>query len=311
MSDEFELFDAIDGFIAYISSIEGLSAQTVRAYASHLDAYARWCEREAVVGLNPTAAQVRSYVSYMRRSGYSPKTISSHLSALRSMFRWLDLEGFSCGAAVVSLATPKISRDLPAVLSTTQLNAILSIPGSDPAGKRDAAMLELFIASGARISELARLDVADVSFSNHTVTLFGKGSKQRIVPLYRRALNKCLAYLEQGRPALLERAHSSYHTDKMFISFRGKAMSADALRARFGRLRSEAGLPSNVTPHVMRHTFATMLLDGGADLRCVQELLGHASLSTTQIYTHVAPERLKASLKLSHPRGEEAGMGNS
>lgn len=298
------LYEAIDGFIAYISVIEGLSPETVRAYGQHLEAYARWCSDRGIDGLRPQVREARSYVSYLKKAGYAPKTIAAHLSSLRSMFHWLDLEGFSCGEAVCSLLTPKTPKELPVVLSRSQLDAILAVPDDSPEGMRDGALLELLIASGARISELSRLEIGDISNEDRTIRLHGKGSKERCVPLYRAALEVYDRYLKKGRTVLLSRAGSSYSTDRVFISARGKAMSPDAIRKRFYHLRSSAGLSTDITPHSLRHTFATLLLDGGADLRCVQELLGHESLSTTQIYTHVAPERLKASLRLSHPRGE-------
>ena len=300
------LYDGIDDFIAYVSRVEGLSPETVRAYGQHLEAYARWCVRTDVDGLHPSARDLRRYLAELKAAQYAARTVSAHLSALRSLFRWLALEGVVSEDAAAAISAPKLPKPLPHTLSDAQMDALMAAPEQGSAeGLRDAAMLELFIATGARISELARLDVGNLDLKEGTARLFGKGSKERIVPLYRRAVDKTRAYLTDGRPKLLaarkgsdERARKS-----LFISARGRAMDAAALRYRFDVLKRRAGIPSDITPHAMRHTFATDLLAGGADLRSVQELLGHTSLSTTQIYTHLTPDRLKAALHQAHPRG--------
>ncbi len=526
-----ELLAQIDDFIVFISCVEGLSPETVRAYGQHLEAYADWCVSRAVDGLDPSSRDLRSYLAEFRRDGRASTTVAAHLSALRSFFRWLEYSGHVDGldpssrdlrsylaefrrdgrasttvaahlsalrsffrwleysghragavplatvapkqrrelphvltasttvaahlsalrsffrwleysghragavplatvapkqrrelphvltaeelaalfwleysghrAGAVPLATvaPKQRRELPHVLTAEELAALFDAPDlSCPAGLRDAAMLELFIATGARISELSRLELGDVCVAERQVRLLGKGSKERIVPLYARAIevyerylengrpnlrlelgDVCVAerqvrllgkgskerivplyaraievyerYLENGRPNLLRapalggdacravfvsdrgRAMNSdalrYRFDVLkrkagissditphatpalggdacravFVSDRGRAMNSDALRYRFDVLKRKAGISSDITPHAMRHTFATELLGGGADLRSVQELLGHASLSTTQIYTHLTPDRLKSAVARAHPRG--------
>ena len=309
-ADQERLLDAIDAFAEYILRVEGLSPETERAYCAHLEAYARWCARMEVDGLEPTQRDLRRYLAELRSARYASRTVSAHLSALRSFFHWLDLEGIAHTDAVDALMAPKLEKTLPTVLSKEQMEALFAAPEADtPDGIRDAAMLEVFYATGARISEVAALDVGDIDFGQRTARLFGKGSKERIVPLYRRAMEAVARYLEDARPVLLAKGGGSAvqgGRDPLFISTRGQAMGASALRYRFDVLKRRAGLPSDVTPHSMRHTFATDLLEGGADLRSVQELLGHASLSTTQIYTHLAPERLKSTLHQAHPRaGDE------
>ncbi len=298
--------NALDGFIAYISQVEGLSPETVRAYSSHLEAYGAWAARAEANALNPTMPELRRYLADLRRGGYAPRTVSAHLSALRTFARWLKLEGIADPQAVFSLVTPKIPKSLPKTITAAQMDSLLAAPdATTPEGMRDAAILELFYATGARISELARLDLEDVHAGNKTVRLFGKGSKERIVPVYRRALDKLMRYVESGRPELLAAAGrtetpGTWHP--LFISARGNRMDANAIRYRFKALARKAGIPHDISPHAMRHTFATDLLAGGADLRSVQELLGHASLSTTQIYTHLTPERLKSAVAQAHPR---------
>lgn len=298
------LYDAIDDYVAYISRVEGMSPETVRAYSQHLEAYARWSERSQVDGLHPHARMLRGYLAEFRSAGYAGRTVAAHLSALRSFFRWLNLEGIVDTDVVGALATPKLNKPLPHTLTMAELDLLMKAPEKETAeGQRDAAMLELFIASGARISELARLSVGDIDEREGFVRLFGKGSKERIVPLYRRAIDAVMDYVHDGRIQLVEEGKAGNHVEALFISCRGCAMNAAALRYRFDVLKRRAGTSSDVTPHTMRHTFATELLGGGADLRSVQELLGHASLSTTQLYTHLTPDRLKAAVHQAHPRG--------
>lgn len=296
---------AVDDFIAYIAGTEGLSPETVRAYTEHLEAYLRWCELRGVIALAPGARALRSYLGELARAGLAPRTVAAHLSALRGFFRWLVLEELVAEDPAAALIAPKIPRSLPNTLTSTQVDALISVPdASTPAGLRDACMLELLYATGARISEAAGLRTTSFERDHRLVRLFGKGSKERIVPLYRRVAAALEAYLAHGRPDLLAAAPVPARAgDALFISDRGRPMSADALRYRFRRLAASAGIPSGITPHAMRHTFATDLLAGGADLRVVQELLGHASLSTTQIYTHLTPDRLKAAVSQAHPRG--------
>lgn len=302
-----DLAAAVDGFCRYLARVEGMSPETVRAYTSHLAAYGRWVEREGLDGLSLGVRDLRRYLAELRRAGYAPKTVAAHLSAVRSLYRWMVAEEIVDTDPASALSAPKIPQSLPHVLTPEQTERLLAMPDvATPQGQRDATMLELLYASGARISELAGLTVDAVDLRDATVRLFGKGSKERIVPLYRRALRICESYEREARPLLLARradTEGAARERALFISTRGRAMSADALRYRFETLARAAGLPAGTTPHAMRHTFATDLLSGGADLRSVQELLGHASLSTTQLYTHLTPERLKGALKQAHPRG--------
>ncbi len=300
------LWNAVDGFIVFISRVEGLSPETVRAYQQHLEAFASWAEDQVVDGLKISPRAMRRYVAHLRERGLAPRSVSAHLSAIRSLFRWCELEGIEVSAAAAAVQAPKIPRTLPKTLSSDQMGRLLSTPDlSRPEGLRDAAMLELFYATGARISELSGLDIESIDMREGTARLFGKGSKERIVPVYRRALDAVGAYLERGRPALMAAAGERDEPGRrraLLVSRRGRRMDAGALRYRFRALARRAGLPADITPHALRHTYATDLLSGGADLRSVQELLGHASLSTTQLYTHLTPERLKAAIRGAHPR---------
>lgn len=300
-----KLSSLVDDFIVYISRVQGLSPETVRAYRSHLDAYAQWCEREAIDGLCVSVTELRGYLAERQATGDAPRTLAAHLSAIRSFYRWLNIEEVIDSDPAAALRSPKLPSTLPVVLSSSQVDSLFgAVKDSTPQGIRDRMMLELFIASGARISELARLCLQDFDRAQRVLRLLGKGSKERIVPLYDRAFDSVDTYIRQARPLLLKKSASiSLDTARLFISDRGRPMDAAALRRRFDSLARAAGLPSGITPHTMRHTFATELLEGGADLRSVQELLGHSSLSTTQIYTHLTPDRLRDAIRQSHPRG--------
>ena len=297
LQDAFE--EHIASFIAYLSSVRRLSPNTVRAYETDLSAYLTWCRLEGIVPLSVTHRQLRGYLADLARAGYSPRTVNRHLSAIRGIYKWLVSQEITREDCAAAIASPKLSRTLPKTMSDSDIDALIeSCDEATPVGIRDRAILELLYASGARISEISALDIDDVDFSQGQVKLFGKGSKERIVPLYRRVIEQLGAYLESGRPALA-RGKSGR---ALFLSTRGRRMSADALRTVFEAHVAQAGLDPEITPHAMRHSFATELLSGGADLRSVQELLGHESLSTTQIYTHLSVERLKEATRQAHPR---------
>lgn len=299
--------DAVDDYIAYISSVAGLSPATASSYKSHLDAFASWCDRSGVNPFSISVRQARRYLSELKLACYAESTIAAHLSSLRSCYRWLELDGRVETNALSTVLTPKAPKKLPNVISHEQMERLMSTPDTTTSeGLRDAAMLELLYASGARISELSALNLDTIDNATRTVRLFGKGSKERIVPLYRRALQAVAVYTDQARGELYiqaRRAVDNAPTAPLFVSKRGNRMSAAVLRKRFHVLAELAGIPADVSPHAMRHTFATDLLEGGADLRAVQELLGHSSLSTTQLYTHLTPDRLKSALHQAHPRG--------
>lgn len=295
-----EFAQSIEAFLAYESGVRNLSENTVRAYETDLAAYLAWTRREGIDPMHVEHRELRSWLAELAQAGYAPATVNRHLSAVRSIYRWLIGREVTSEDAAAAVASPKLSRRLPKTMTDADVRVLLASCEAGEAGIRDAAMLELLYATGARISEVSRLDVGDVDFAQAQVRLFGKGSKERVVPIYARALRALSDYLRTARPALVAKGEGG--VDALFVSARGRRMSADALRRRFERLVGEAGLDPSLTPHAMRHTFATELLEGGADLRSVQELLGHESLSTTQIYTHLTTERLKEAALLAHPR---------
>ena len=230
------------------------------AYGSRLERFAAWCEREDIDAFAADVRTIRRYLAELSREQVAPRTLAAHLSAIRSLYRWMAAEGIVEGDAVSAIASPKLPRDLPGVLTTQQVEALLKTPDtSTPAGLRDAAMLELLYASGARISELAALNVESISWSERTLRLWGKGSKERIVPLYRRALDVTRLYIEEGRPELLARAKRrdlATGPHPLLISARGNRMSAAMLRRRFHTLATLAGIPADIAPHAMRRTCA-------------------------------------------------------
>lgn len=303
---EQERFAALcDEFLRYLSGVRHLSPNTVRSYRSDLEQYQEWVRREGVSPLEVSHRELRRFLAEMVQVGYAPKTINRHLSSLKTLYGWLLGEGITTQDSADAISGRKAARSLPKTLTEAQVQRLLDDCSVDTAeGLRDRAFLEFLYASGARISEVSRLDVGDVELGRAAqVHLFGKGSKERIVPLYRVCCSWIERYEREARPALAARVRGdAAPTSALFVSARGTRMSAAALRARFELHARDAGLDADVTPHAMRHTFATELLSGGADLRSVQELLGHASLSTTQIYTHLSVERLKEAAKRAHPR---------
>lgn len=293
----------LDAFISQLTTLRNLSPNTVRAYGIDLAAYLDWADREGVDVAHAEHVDVRRYLAYLTRARYDASTIARHLSAIRTFHRWLLREGVTSENAADTISSPKRARKLPKTMSDEDVGLLLgACEGSEPSDLRDRTLVELLYASGARISEVSHLDIADIDFSQGQARLFGKGSKERIVPLYEGVLDHVKEYLQRGRPAL--EGGRGISEGALFVSTRGRRMSADALRTAFERRVRAAGLDSGITPHAMRHTFATEMLSGGADLRSVQELLGHASLSTTQIYTHLSIDRLKAAARQAHPRGE-------
>lgn len=300
-----------DNFLSYLARVRNYSPNTAAAYAQDLDCFLIWASNCGIDVLQATHRDFRRFLSSLSEAAYAKTTVNRRLSAVRSFYSWLVREGVieSNPAAVVS--SPKLPKPLPHVLSQEDVEKLLKCAdASTPAGALDAALVELLYASGARIGEVASLDVDRIDFSDKSVRLFGKGSKERIVPLYPAALRALDAYLAHARPALLANHKGGLAAEEaadaqraLFINARGARMSERSLRARFEKLLARAGLAGMATPHTMRHTFATEVLDGGADLRSVQEMLGHASLSTTQIYTHLTPERLREVSLQAHPRG--------
>ena len=271
-------------YLAWLSGVRNLSAHTVRAYGTDLESFGRWCAREGIDPLTATDRRLRGYLAYLVRSRRAAR------------------RGEVVTSAFAGVPGRKQRKSLPRAMHDAEVEALIeACDTTTPVGLRDAALVELLYATGARISEVAALHARDVDFEQGQVRLFGKGGKERVVPLYDRALQAVSCYIEQGRADLLAHAKGE-RPDALFVSTRGNAMTADSLRVAFMRLVSASGVDVRYSPHAVRHAYATELLDGGANLKAVQELLGHESLATTQIYTHLSVERLKEATRLAHPR---------
>lgn len=309
----------IDEFIQHLATTRNLSPKTQKAYASDLESFCRWLAKEEIDVFAITHLELRRYLSYLLKAAYSTSTISRHLSAIRSWYRWFLLRGYTTQNAAAALVSPKIAKRLPKVVSSHTIDELLvHIDTATAKGMRDRAFIEFLFASGARISEVAGVHISDIQFDNRSVRLFGKGRKERMCPLYPEVLEQIRAYIVHARPILLthKKTHAkdaedagasvgaSSPTDALFISEQGKPMTSAGLRYVFETYARKEGLPKGITPHTMRHSFATELVNGGADLRSVQEMLGHASLATTQIYTHISVEHMKKEMLRAHPRAE-------
>lgn len=290
-------------YVTFLSDVRRASPHTVRAYEGDLADYLAWCAREGVCATVVTRRQLRAYVANLTHAGHAAKTVNRHISALRSFYGWLDREGIAAADAVDSLPGRRVARTLPKTMKDDDVSRMIQACDDSDVGRRDRAFLELLYASGARISELASARPADIDYEQGQMRLFGKRSKERIVPLYDRALREVRSYVDEVRPRLVSMQRGARLADALFVSTRGNNMSSDALRRCYHRYRELAGVEAGLTPHSVRHTYATELLQGGADLQTVQELLGHESLGTTQIYTHLTVDRLREVAERAHPRG--------
>ena len=289
----------VDRFLTHLAVERGYSPQTVRAYSSDLARYLEWADRSGIEPLDVTHRQLRLYLAELDAARYARRTVARRIAALRSFFSYLVSEDLVTSDPSAILMTPKMPARLPRVVPDDTLQALLDAPDTQtPTGLRDGALIELLYATGIRVGELVGLSVGDVDLAQGQAVVFGKGSKERIVPVHHLAASRLRAYLRDGRPRLLK----DRPTEALFLSTRGRPLSPEAVRRILNRHLTAAGATVAVSPHSLRHTFATHLVEGGADLRTVQELLGHIALSTTQIYTHVSMKRLQDVHRTAHPR---------
>ena len=287
----------LDRFLDTLWLESGLSRNTLSAYRSDLEALAVWLKGPPD---KATRSQLQNYFASCVSQGARPRSTARMLSSLRRFYRYLLREGLITDDPSALLESPKLGRPLPKSLTEEQVEKLLQAPDTATAlGLRDRAMLETLYATGLRVSELVALNMQQVDLQSGVVRVVGKGDKERLVPLGEEAIEWLQSYLGEARRGLLH-GHSS---DALFPTARGAAMTRQAFWHNLKRYAQIAGIETHLSPHSLRHAFATHLLNHGADLRVVQMLLGHADLSTTQIYTHVARERLKSLHARHHPRG--------
>lgn len=294
------LREAVDEFAQHLSYVEGRSANTVRAYVTDLVWLLDHATRMGYAELaDLDLAAIRSWLAKQRTMGAARTTLARRTAAARSFSAWAHRAGLLPTDVAAPLATPKAHRELPGVLRVDQATALLAAPGADssPVVLRDRALLELLYATGARVSEICGLDTGDVDPARRVIRVFGKGARERSVPYGLPAQRALDDWLRHGRPELAAREAG----DALLVGARGGRLQSTVARRIVSAHARAAGLP-RTSPHGLRHSAATHLLEGGADLRAVQELLGHASLASTQIYTHVSVERLQAAYRQAHPR---------
>ncbi len=291
-----DLAKLIEDYLNFLYIERGLSANTVSAYQKDLESYRGFFRRKV---RTPRREDIGNHLLDLKHQGLSAKTVARHLSAIKGFYRFLLSEGKIGSDPTVGMKTPKVWYELPSCLSFREVMRILARPDlTKEAGIKDRAILELLYATGMRISELAGLERNNLNLEVGYLRCIGKGSKERIVPVGREAIKSIKLYLEKARP------HYAKGKDKhLFINKFGKGFTRQGLWKIVKKYALKAGIKKEISPHTFRHSFATHLLEGGADLRSVQEMLGHASISTTQVYTHVDRARLKKIHAKYHPRG--------
>lgn len=293
----------IEDFLAFLELEKGVSPHTLESYGRDLAQAAAGLVRQAPEGWREvTGAQLTDWLYTLHEKGYAASSLARKLTALRSFSLHLHREKVRPDVLTELLSSPKVRRPLPGTLSIAEVEALLNAPDpKTPYGKRGRAFLELFYSSGLRVSELAALTLTQIDLENGYLRVFGKGSKERIVPIGRKATVALEDYLEHGRSFFVKAGTGS----GVFLSERGTPLSRKTVWYLVQQYARDAGLNKPVKPHLLRHSFATHLLGGGADLRAIQELLGHADLSTTQIYTAVESEHLQQEHALYHPRNQK------
>ncbi|RJQ19011.1 MAG: site-specific tyrosine recombinase XerD [Nitrospiraceae bacterium] len=289
--------DYVERFLNYLSVEKGLSSNTLEAYKRDLRKFEDYIETcgKGITGF--TRSDLHSFLTHLRDAGNQTATLARSISALRGLCKFMLLEGIISEDPVENLSTPKGWKRIPKTIGTEEVSTLLQKPEGERFSLRDRAILEIMYSSGLRASEVVNMKIGDINFEAGFITLMGKGSKERVVPANEKALNTVRRYIVELRPALLKKKTSTY----LFLAKGGRPMT----RQRLWQLikKYSKNLSAEISPHTLRHCFASHLLEGGADLRALQKMLGHADISTTQIYTKVTPERLKKIHKTYHPRG--------
>ncbi|MFQ6084018.1 MAG: site-specific tyrosine recombinase XerD [Candidatus Aminicenantia bacterium] len=289
----------IKSFTDYLSIEKGLTENTINSYQRDLVKLYFFLQKKKCSFEKATEKELIGFIHYLSKSNISSRSIARMISALKSFYKFLILEGVILKNPAINLSSPKLWLSLPKYLTPEEVDKLLSLPDeSSKLGLRDKAMLELMYATGLRVSELISLKINDLNLDNGFVRCKGKGGKERIVPLGQTATKKIKKYLETSRPKLLKGIESNL----LFINYRGEGLTRQGFWKIIKSYALKIGLINKITPHILRHSFATHLLEKGADLRSVQLMLGHSQITTTQIYTHITRERLKKIYDKYHPR---------
>jgi integrase/recombinase XerD len=288
--------EPLESFLIYLTVEKGLSNNTVGAYRTDLRKFCSFLGEKGIGPESATSADIVDFIETLRAGGYSTATVCRYISSVKAFCKYLRIENMIDRDPSENLQMPRKWERLPKALSLSEVSALLDATPAGKTGLRDSAMLELLYSSGLRVSELVSIKMGDVHFDAGFIRVIGKGSKERVVPVNGRAIGKIRRYLAEERPAILRKRQSPY----LFVTRRGGRMT----RQRFWQTIKAVGrsLGIHLSPHTMRHCFATHLLEGGADLRSVQKMLGHSDISTTQIYTKVTTDRIKKVFKKHHPR---------
>ena len=297
------LVDPVEGFLAWLELERGLSSHTISSYGRDLAQYALYLDKQGVADWAAVGEHsVSEWTAYLSKADYARSSQARKLSAIRMLARYLVREGLRADDFTELVSAPKLSRKLPEVLTHEELKRLLAAPPTDTQhGLRDRAMLELFYSSGLRVSELCGILLQAINLDEGYVRVFGKGSKERIAPIGGAAVVAVRDYLAGGRPHFVKAKTGS----ALFLSQQGRAISRKMVWVMIKQHAARAGIKKPIKPHLLRHSFATHLLEGGADLRAIQEMLGHSDISTTQIYTSVQTARLADEHALYHPRSKE------
>jgi integrase/recombinase XerD len=299
------MIESINNFLNYLAVEKGYSEHTIAAYRNDLTGLAGFAKKEKISAWPGFSRQsMLSYLLDLKERGYVATTVARKVAAGRSFFGFLVAEGIIKADPTENMSSPSVGKALPRPIPLNQVRLLLEQPAklATPEAKRDRAMLELLYASGMRVSELVALNLGDVNTEgDYFVRCFGKGRKERIIPLYEQIALTVKKYIDEDRPRL---AHGKKET-ALFLNARGERLTRQGFWQKLKEYVKSAGLDEQISPHTLRHSFATHMLSGGADLRSVQELLGHANISTTQVYTHLTTEHVRRTYDKSHPRAKD------
>ncbi len=288
--------ESLDLFLTYLSVEKGLSRNTINAYATDLKKYLLFMKEKGRKVAKADKPDILNFLELLRSDAYTISTVCRYISSIKSFYKFLLLEKVIQDDPTENLQTPKKWERVPKALSVSDVKDLLGAKFSVKTALRDSSMLELLYSSGLRVSELVNIKLGDIHFDAGFIRVLGKGSKERIVPVNLRALEKIKDYTEKERPAILKKKQSTY----LFVTRNGRPMTRQRFWQTLKALGKQAGI--ELSPHTIRHCFATHLLEGGADLRSLQKMLGHSDISTTQIYTKVTTDRIKKVYKTYHPR---------